>query len=183
VFLQGMYLSNSQMTASPYNYDNTLPQSIADTIIVELHSSINNHDSLFAWRGILNINGAAIANFPSMVIGNSYFIVLKHRNSVETWSSGPVLFSGNTAYNFSLNNLQAYGDNLLNNSGIYLIYSGDINQDGSIDFNDYPSLDIASSNGLLGYNSNDINGDASVDFNDYPIIDQNSSNGIISVKP
>ncbi len=183
VFLQGLYLGNNQMTAATYNYDNTLSQFVADTILVELHSAINNHDSLYAWRGLLNINGTTTANFPTLVIGNSYFIVIKHRNSIETWSSVPVLFSINTAYNFSLNSQQTYGNNLVNHSGVFLIYSGDINQDGSIDFNDYPSLDIASSNGLLGYDSNDINGDASVDFNDYPIIDQNSSNGIISVKP
>jgi hypothetical protein len=72
---------------------------------------------------------------------------------------------------------------LLNNAGIYLIYSGDINQDGAVDFNDYPNLDISSSTGVLGYDANDLNGDASVDFNDYPIIDVNSSNGVIAVSP
>jgi hypothetical protein len=54
---------------------------------------------------------------------------------------------------------------------------------GSVDFNDYPALDISSSNGDLGYLSYDLNGDASVDFNDYPLIDVNSSNGIISINP
>jgi hypothetical protein len=72
---------------------------------------------------------------------------------------------------------------LLNYAGVYLIYSGDINQDGAIDFNDYPNLDISSSIGLLGYDLNDLNGDASVDFNDYPVIDVNSSTGVIVVSP
>jgi hypothetical protein len=35
----------------------------------------------------------------------------------------------------------------------------------------------------LGYDTNDLNGDAAVDFNDYPIIDVNSSNGVISITP
>jgi hypothetical protein len=64
-----------------------------------------------------------------------------------------------------------------------MIYTGDINQDGSVDFNDYPNLDVSSSAGELGYNPNDLNGDAAVDFNDYPLIDVNSSNGIISILP
>jgi hypothetical protein len=42
---------------------------------------------------------------------------------------------------------------------------------------------VASSGGVLGYDPNDLNGDASVDFNDYPLIDVNSSNGIISALP
>ena len=68
-------------------------------------------------------------------------------------------------------------------NGVYGIFSGDLNQDGSVDFNDYPALDIASSDGVLGYDPNDLNGDASVDFNDYPLIDVNSSNGVISITP
>ena len=50
-------------------------------------------------------------------------------------------------------------------------------------FNDYPDLDISSSNGDLGYLSYDLNGGASVDFNDYPVIDINSNNGIITLTP
>jgi hypothetical protein len=89
-----------------------------------------------------------------------------------------------TSYDFTSSDAQAFGNNLINDgTGVYLIYSGDINQDGSVDFNDYPDLDINSSIGALGYLPYDLNGDASVDFNDYPLIDVNSSNGIISVTP
>jgi hypothetical protein len=49
-------------------------------------------------------------------------------------------------------------------TGISLLYTGDINQDESLDFNDYPNLDIASSKGMLGDYSNDLNGDASADI-------------------
>jgi hypothetical protein len=68
-------------------------------------------------------------------------------------------------------------------TGVLLFYSGDINQDGSVDFNDYPDIDIGSSNGDLGYLATDLNGDSSVDFNDYPLIDYNSSLGIIEMTP
>ena len=77
----------------------------------------------------------------------------------------------------------AYGNNMAEDGGVFMLFSGDINQDGSVDFNDYPNLDLASSSGVLGYDPNDLNGDASVDFNDYPLIDVNSSNGIISSLP
>ena len=92
--------------------------------------------------------------------------------------------SSGATFNFSDAASKAFGDNLSNmGNGVFAIYSGDINQDGSVDFNDYPSLDIASSAGILGYDVNDLNGDASVDFNDYPIIDVNSNNGVLSLKP
>jgi len=35
----------------------------------------------------------------------------------------------------------------------------------------------------LGYNVNDLNGDASVDFNDYPLLDINSNNGVLALRP
>jgi hypothetical protein len=122
---------------------------------------------------------------PSNTIGNSYYLVIKHRNSIETWSASPILINSTANYyDFSSSSNKAYGSNLKNkNVGIYVIYSGDINQDGSVDFNDYPSLDFASNNGDLGYYSTDINGDASVDFNDYPILDLNSNLGVIKSTP
>jgi hypothetical protein len=61
--------------------------------------------------------------------------------------------------------------------------SGDINQDGAVDFNDYPDLDFGNINGDLGYFPADLNGDGAVDFNDYPTIDINSINGIIAITP
>jgi hypothetical protein len=68
-------------------------------------------------------------------------------------------------------------------NGVFGMYSGDINQDGAVDFNDYPELDIGSINGDLGYFPTDLNGDGAVDFNDYPFIDVNSINGIFSMRP
>jgi hypothetical protein len=67
--------------------------------------------------------------------------------------------------------------------GVFMLFSGDINQDGSIDFNDYPDLDTSCINGDLGYLPYDLNGDASVDFNDYPFIDINCINGVILITP
>lgn len=185
VFIEGLYSGNNIMVTAPYNADGITPSYIADTISVELHATSAPFSMVYSVRGILNTNGTSTLNFPSGAIGNSYYIVLKHRNSIETWSTNPVLFnSSGTTYNLSNAANMALGNNLKNGgNSLFLIYSGDINQDGSIDFNDYPSLDIASSNGILGYNSNDLNGDASVDFNDYPIIDINSSNGIYTNTP
>jgi hypothetical protein len=117
--------------------------------------------------------------------GNNYYIVVKHRNSIVTWSAMPVSMSNaGVSYDFSSSPTQAAGDNMKDDgTGVLLFYSGDINQDGSVDFNDYPDIDIGSSNGDLGYLATDLNGDSSVDFNDYPLIDYNSSLGIIEMTP
>jgi PKD repeat protein len=122
---------------------------------------------------------------PTTAIDSSYFIVIKHRNSIETWSANSQrIIPIGSNYNFTTSANKAYGNNMRNmGSGVYAIYTGDITQDGSIDFNDYPDLDIGSNNGDLGYFTTDLNGDASVDFNDYPTLDINSNDGIIAIVP
>lgn len=183
-FMQGFYVGNGSMTPAPYIATGSGANNIADSLTVELHDPTTN-TTLFSSPALLETNGTSNINFPAATNGKTYYIALKHRNSIATWSSNPVAFNAaGTTYDFSSGQSQAYGGNLVDDgNGVFLIYSGDINQDGSIDFNDYPGLDIASSLGILGYDPNDLNGDASVDFNDYPIIDVNSSNGIISIKP
>jgi hypothetical protein len=96
----------------------------------------------------------------------------------------------NTNYDFSSGVNQAYGDGGANlpliddGSGVFLIYSGDITQDGAVDFNDYPNLDLEN---LLGsypsYISSDLNADGITDFNDYPIIDTNNLLGLLIQRP
>ncbi|MCX6187029.1 MAG: cadherin-like beta sandwich domain-containing protein [Bacteroidetes bacterium] len=184
-FLQGLYLGGGTMVSAPFRADGVSPTNIADTITIQLYESIGSNNLAYSSIGLLNTSGNALLNFPSTANGNSYYIVVKHRNSIETWSATPVaITSSGATYNFSDAANKAFGDNLSNmGNGVFAIYSGDINQDGSVDFNDYPSLDIASNDGILGYDANDLNGDASVDFNDYPILDVNSSNGVLSLKP
>ncbi|MCK6610613.1 MAG: fibronectin type III domain-containing protein, partial [Bacteroidia bacterium] len=182
-FFEGLYLGSSTMTAAPYNSDNLLPDTIADTITVVLHDDIT-FDSLYAWRGPISTSGLALANFPGAVNGNDFYIAIRHRNSIETWSAAPVTFGSSASYNFSTASTQAYGDNMANGgSGVYLIFTGDINQDGSVDFLDYPDLDVDALNGELGYLVTDLNGDSSVDFLDYPSIDLNALNGVIMMRP
>jgi len=184
-FVEGFYLGNSKMQSM---FDvATVPsaKTVSDAIQVKLHNSIAPFDLIYSCNALLNTDGTAMVFVPASAIGNSYYVVVKHRNSIETWSATPVaITSSGATYNFSDAANKAFGDNLSNmGNGVFAIYSGDINQDGSVDFNDYPPLDIASSAGLLGYDANDLNGDASVDFNDYPIIDVNSNNGVLSLKP
>jgi hypothetical protein len=171
------------MTSAPFNSDGVTSSSISDTITVQLYTA--GGSLAYTSTAALSTAGNALVSFPGGAIGNSYYIVIRHRNSIAVSSASTmVILATNASYNFSSAATQAMGDNLIDDgSGVFMIYTGDINQDGSVDFNDYPNLDVSSSAGELGYNPNDLNGDAAVDFNDYPLIDVNSSNGIISILP
>lgn len=183
-FLEGLYVGNSKMTPSLFNADGVSSLTVADTVLVELHESISPFIGVFSEYSLLYTGGIINISLPLNLIGNSYYIVLKHRNSIETWSAAPLAITNSNSYDFTSTINKAFGDNLKDDgNGVFMIFTGDITQDGSVDFNDYPELDIDSNNGNLGYLVTDLNGDASADFNDYPRIDINSNNGVIKITP
>jgi hypothetical protein len=139
---------------------------------------------VYSIKSIADTGGTCQILIPNTYANSRYYIGIKHRGSIETWTNSSVLLNNGIVYNFTSSASKAYGANLKDDgTGVFLIYNGDVNQDGSVDFIDYPDLDIGSTNGDFGYFPTDLNGDASVDFNDYPTLDKNSNDGVISYKP
>ena len=69
-------------------------------------------------------------------------------------------------------------------SGVWALFTGDINQDDFIDSNDFPDLDTDIFNGVaLVYTTTDLNGDGFVDSNDFPVLDNNIFNEVAAVYP
>ena len=183
-FLQGLYLGGGIMTAAPFNVDGVSSATVADTITIELHDTTSSHNLIATSKSTVSTTGNVSCNFSGTLLGNAYYVVIKHRNSIATWSTNPVVLTQSNNYDFSNAANKAYGSNMANDgNGVFLIFTGDINQDGSVDFSDYPDLDISSNNGDLGYYATDLNGDASVDFSDYPLLDINSNLGTLSITP
>ena len=117
-------------------------------------------------------------------LGSSYYIVVKHRNSVETWNSNPLSFGGTTvSYNFSSSAGQAFGNNLKLIAGKYVVQVGDINQDGIIDANDFVAVDNDAANFLSGYLNTDVNGDGFVDEADFTMVNSNASVFVGKITP
>ena len=155
-----------------------------DTILVELHDVVTTSSVVAAVKTVLMTNDSATAVFSGAITGNTYWIVIKHRNTIQTWSSAPVTFNPINTYDFTSSASQAYGNNMIEiQSGIWAFYNGDINQDENIDLIDFPALDFGINNGLLGYRPTDLNGDGNVDLLDFPILDANINAGIFSNHP
>ncbi len=132
---------------------------------------------------VLNTSGQASFTFPGSVIGENGYIAVFHRNAVQTWSD-LMTFSSVTNYNFTTAATQAYGSNMiLVAPGLYAFYSGDVNQDGTIDIFDQIELDNDIFNFNSGYLPTDITGDGGVDVFDQIIMDNNIFNFIGSQTP
>ena len=184
LFLQGYYTGNSSMQPVLNNEGVPFsPQSETDTITVELHDP-ETFILIDTKEAVLQITGIVSVTFvqpPGL-----YYIAIKHRNTIQTWSADPVMCTGATAlYNFTTAAAKAFGNNEIEvEPGIWAFYTGDINQDEFIDGNDFPDFDNDSFNGVSGeYKATDMNGDGFVDGNDFPVYDVNSFKGVSSIHP
>jgi hypothetical protein len=157
---------------------------ISDTVTVELHNASSPYALVDYQKGVLNSSGSHSFTFKNALNSASYYIVVKHRNSVETWSAlGNSFTSSLLNYNFTTSSSQAYGDNMILKNGNYCIYSGDANQDGIVDSGDMGIVDNDNAEYVSGYTSTDINGDGIVDSGDLGIVDNNNAIYVGKISP
>uniref|UniRef100_A0A832DNC3 Dockerin domain-containing protein n=1 Tax=Ignavibacterium album TaxID=591197 RepID=A0A832DNC3_9BACT len=155
-----------------------------DSIQIELRRSSSPYDVLDQVKVISDSNGFATADFDSIKLGEEFYIAIKHRNALETWSKLPQVFTSNLlAYNFTSDSTQAYGNNMTMKNGLWCLYSGDVNQDGRIDSTDLNIVFNDNVNGITGYFSTDLNGDGFVEIEDIIIIFNHHLNEIIKTTP
>jgi hypothetical protein len=155
-----------------------------DTVSVELRSSIAPYEVLGVARGIA---GQGTPNSFSFINGGSgipYYFAVKHRNSIETWTgSTPSFTAGSLSYDFTSAASQAFGNNQVLVGSDYSFYTGDPNQDGTVDAADLSLIDNDAFNFVSGYVVTDLNGDQSVDGTDLSLCDNNAFNFIGVIRP
>jgi hypothetical protein len=190
-FLEGFYIGLGKMQSTLSDLEIVASLNETDSIEVLLWSSLNlnNLSPDFQMKGILHSDGTISLSFPAVSYGNSYYIVVKHRNSIETWSALPIVFSsGFINYDFTTGYNKAYNDGINNpmrnmGGGVYAIYSGDINQDGGVDISDMQLTENDVSNFAFGYNASDCQGDGGTDISDMQIIENNGGFFIFYARP
>ena len=110
--------------------------------------------------------------------GGTYYLVVQHRSSVQTWSAEGIQFSkGDTVtYDFTTGAEKSYGNNLVLVDTKYCMFCGDVNQDGYVDPLDIALVDQDSYLYVTGHVVTDLNGDGYVDPLDISLADVNSFN-------
>lgn len=155
-----------------------------DTVTAYLRNTSSPYLPADSGKAFLNSSGNAVLNFPHVSSGN-YYLVVKHRNSIETWSAAGIYFASGSEvnYDFSTLNLQAYGNNMKLKGTKWCIYSGDTNQDGIVDASDLSSTENDAVNSVSGYVLTDVTGDDYVDADDLSIVENNSTLGVTVIAP
>ena len=157
---------------------------VSDTVKVYLHNSTTPFARVDSAKVNLNNSGNGVLTFANAPSG-SYYIDVRHRNALETWSKTPQAFTvgGTTNYDFTTAANKAFGDNLVLKLGKFTNYSGDVNQDGTIDGSDLSLIDNDAFNFVTGYVRTDVNGDTSVDGTDASITENNAANFVSVARP
>jgi len=184
VMLESLFAGSATMHQAQDDMGPHWPAGIADHITVELHNASTYSTIVYTATDVeLTTSGTAIVTVPS-TFSSSYYITIKHRNSIETTTDAAVSFAGSTiTQSFGLPT-NVYGGNLGGPvNGHYYIYGGDVNQDGYIDTGDYIDIETDAYNYLTGYLTSDVNGDGYVDTSDYIIVETNAYNYVSTILP
>ncbi|HMQ69521.1 MAG TPA: hypothetical protein PKC58_11090 [Ignavibacteria bacterium] len=155
-----------------------------DTIDVEIRESVSPYSIVETRKGMGGSGVSNLFGFTNSVNATPYYITVRHRNSITTWSRIPVAFENNfMSYDFTGSASQAFGNNLVNVNSLWSIYTGDVNRDDVVDLSDVALISNDAANYITGYAVTDLNLDGIVDLGDLIFGVNNSSKFISEIHP
>ena len=162
--------------------------SIADTVSVILKNGSAPYSTIDSARCVVDPSTMTVSMLLNgMVSGIQHYIVIRHRNSLETWTySFSGTFQDSAFIDMTSAQSKAFGNNMVqvNNSPVrFALFSGDVNQDGAIDGSDLVMIDNDAYNFSTGYLVTDLDGNDFTDASDIAIADNNASQYISVISP
>ncbi|MEP7265222.1 MAG: choice-of-anchor B family protein [Bacteroidota bacterium] len=98
LFNQGFYRSYLHMQS----LNDSIQPMWCDTFIVSLAADTTGYPIIYTDISVADTSGRAVFHFPVAALGQSFYVVVRHRNSIETWSALPVpLSSGICQFDFT----------------------------------------------------------------------------------
>lgn len=184
IFPEGLYNRQTGLLNAASGDITRLIPGYADLVDLKLASHVPPYDIVNGAGNIaLGFDGTCIATLPSS-FDSCYYIVIRHRNGIETWSSVPVSFSAvSITYDFTAYPAKAFGSNQKWIDGKACMYGSDVNQDGIVDAGDMICCDALIQGFVTGYLPEDVNGDGLVDSTDLIITEENSSSFVGQQRP
>ncbi len=187
VMLEGLYNAQSgTMHKARNEAGDRFEGAVADHITVQLMQPETPFDAVATFIDQeLMTDGTIHVDLPVAISGD-YYIVVSHRNHLETWSAMPVSLSGSTEYSYDFSNSanKAFGDNMKNmGNATFGLFAGDVDQNGSVNNLDLNSVYNKASLFGNGYVVEDLNGDGVVDTLDLILLDNNAASFITLRRP
>jgi hypothetical protein len=162
---------------------------ISDTVRIYLRNNSSPYGIVDSAKSVIDAATLTGSFLFSNAPAGTYYLQVKGRNCIETWSkAGGEIYNPGSVLNYDFTSLitQAFGSNMtqVDNSPVRFAYfSGDVNQDGTVDATDVSTIDNDASNFVSGYVVTDLTGDDFVDGTDFAIADNNAANFVGVITP
>jgi hypothetical protein len=188
---EGFYNTGSNNLVSKlYNVGLSDNVEDVDTVTVQLwrRSNLEGINPDFNVKGILKRDGMLVVQLPNAALFKYFYLTLKNKSCIETWSADTVKITNGMFYDFTDNSSKSFSDGVnlpLKNLAPkkFALYSGDVNQDGGIDLFDIQKAENEVNLFNFGYQDSDCNGDGVVDLIDMQIIENNLSLFLFLARP
>ncbi len=169
-------------------YNSSTDLMVRDTVRAYLRNSSSPYALVDSGKVYLSTTGTGSISYNNAADGINYFIQMKHRNALETWSQSPgQSFSGGILnYDFTTDSTKAYGNNetlVDNGPNKFAFYEGDVNHNGVVALSDIIQTYNDAGIFLTGYIISDLNGDNIVNLNDVIIAYNNASRFVVLLSP
>ena len=174
IYLEGLYdPSTGKMNKAQNEYGDQWPAEVADHVSLEFRKHAAPHILDHTYELEMRQDGLCFALLEGDY--TDHYLIVKHRNSISTWSADAINSNTTALYDFSSSVNMAFGSNMIGIGSIAAIFSGDIDRDGLIDSSDMAIVDNDAAYAVNGYLDADINGDGLVDASDFAFLDNNSA--------
>ncbi|MFZ4704824.1 MAG: hypothetical protein ACOYMF_02335, partial [Bacteroidales bacterium] len=184
VMLEGLYNGGGSLRQAYDEIGVHWSAGVADHITVELHDVNNYQTIVYSVADVpLSTNGTATVTVPAAFNG-SYYITIRHRNSLQTVSAYAKSFAGSSITQSFGSPSDVYGNNLLlmTDNG-YAIYGGDVNQDNIVDGGDMSVVENDAAVAASGYLVDDCNGDGVIDGGDMSVVENDAAIAAGAITP
>ena len=167
--------------------DNSL--NMRDTVTAYLRSISSPYNIVDSSKAVVDSVSFNGEFYFSNSFTGTYYIAVKHRNSLETWSKsgGQSLINGFTqSYDMSDLSSKAYGNNLTQvdaSPAMFAVYSGDVNDDSFIDLTDVIYINNDAGNFVTGYELSDVTGNNISDLTDVLVAYNNAGSFVSVIRP
>ena len=180
-FIEGYYQSSrSSMRAVLFQAGRSTNPAATDSLILRFWRPNNLLNPLILRSAILDTSGNAWVSIPAYFTGDSCYLSLDHRSSLDIWSAQPISIEDSLFIDFSTDSLSAHSTlfappPMRFSGGKWMMYSGDVNKDGTIDGIDIISVwrktRPGSQPGTI-YDPGNLNGDNFYDTRDIFLVAQ-----------
>lgn len=176
-FIEGYYKGAGTMTSSITSGVNSVQ---CDSVILSIAKPVFPYSILATDTAVISTEGYATFRFNKNIVSKHFYLIINHRNTLGVWTATPIHIKNDSLIDLSQSAAMVYGGNEKpSTDGRFLLISGDVNQDGTIDQTDLMTIEQAAINFHVGYLPADLTGDWVVESADYSLVEGNLTRSVI----